>query len=323
MKPNTNKFPCTEVSPFWGDLEGYLDHLGSSSWITDQYGYPIQYLHYLPFGETWVDQRASSWNSRYTFSGKEKDEETGYSYFGARYYNSDLSIWLSVDPLADKYPSLSPYNYCLNNPIRLVDPDGRDVKPIGEEALKMIKNTLPKRDQRYVQLNNEGLIDRDKMNSHKSKSENYNSLKKMVNSDQLVTVSLAEEFSYMDNNGNMKTHEMSYEAFNSISFDPNGNTMNGTSTGESGNLGVTLMPSDGKSLTNSPDDAIHIVINKKASSSARAETYSHEANGHALMYIQTGDRKKSAHQPNGMTETNIPLRNAIIRSKKETIKNMR
>ena len=57
---------------------------------------------------------------------KERDEETGYSYFGARYYNSDISIWLSVDPLADKYPSMSPYVYCANNPVRLVDPDGRE-----------------------------------------------------------------------------------------------------------------------------------------------------------------------------------------------------
>jgi RHS repeat-associated protein len=82
-------------------------------------------LQYLPFGETRVDQRTSYWNSRYSFSGKEKDEESGYSYFGARYYDSDLSIWLSVDPLSDKYPGLSPYVYCANNPIRLIDPDGR------------------------------------------------------------------------------------------------------------------------------------------------------------------------------------------------------
>ena len=59
-------------------------------------------------------------------SGKEKDSETGYHYFGARYYNSDLSLWLSVDPMSDKYPNLSPYNYCLWNPLRVIDPDGRD-----------------------------------------------------------------------------------------------------------------------------------------------------------------------------------------------------
>ena len=48
-------------------------------------------------------------NWTYTFSAKEKDSETGLSYFGSRYYSSDLSVWLSVDPMSDKYPSLSPY----------------------------------------------------------------------------------------------------------------------------------------------------------------------------------------------------------------------
>ena len=63
----------------------------------------------------------------YTFSAKERDTETGLSYFGARYYSSDLSIWLSVDPMSDKYPSLSPYVYCANNPVKLVDPNGEEI----------------------------------------------------------------------------------------------------------------------------------------------------------------------------------------------------
>jgi RHS repeat-associated protein len=62
----------------------------------------------------------------FTFSAKERDSETGLSYFGSRYYSSDLSIWLSVDPMSDKYASLSPYVYCADNPVRLVDPDGED-----------------------------------------------------------------------------------------------------------------------------------------------------------------------------------------------------
>ena len=63
----------------------------------------------------------------YTFSAKERDPETGLSYFGSRYYSSDLSIWLSVDPMSDKYPSLSPYVYCADNPVKLVDPNGEEV----------------------------------------------------------------------------------------------------------------------------------------------------------------------------------------------------
>ena len=99
-------------------------HLGSSSWVTDSAGNPVQHLHYLPFGEDFVNQRTTDFSARYTFSAKEKDAETKYSYFWARYYSSELSIWLSVDPMSDKYASTSPYAYCRNNPIRLVDPNG-------------------------------------------------------------------------------------------------------------------------------------------------------------------------------------------------------
>ena len=67
-------------------------------------------------------------NWSHTFSAKEKDVETGLSYFGSRYYSSDLSIWLSVDPMSDKYPSLSPYVYCANNPVKLVDPNGEEIR---------------------------------------------------------------------------------------------------------------------------------------------------------------------------------------------------
>lgn len=62
------------------------------------------------------------------FTGKERDEETGYGYFGARYMDHELmTMWLSVDPLADKYPSISPYAYCAWNPVKLVDPEGKEM----------------------------------------------------------------------------------------------------------------------------------------------------------------------------------------------------
>ncbi|MFP5471665.1 MAG: RHS repeat-associated core domain-containing protein [Bacteroidia bacterium] len=65
--------------------------------------------------------------TRYLFNGKELDEETGFYYYGARYYNPQTSIWLSVDPLADKYPNMSPYIYTANNPVNYIDPDGRKI----------------------------------------------------------------------------------------------------------------------------------------------------------------------------------------------------
>ena len=75
-----------------------------------------------------------------TFTGKERDSETGFSYFGARYYDSDLmTAWLSVDPLADKYPGLSPYAYCAWNPIKLKDPDGEAPVKAFVTAAKLVK----------------------------------------------------------------------------------------------------------------------------------------------------------------------------------------
>ena len=67
-------------------------------------------------------------DNKYKFTGKERDIETNYDYFGARYYDSRIGRWLSIDPLAEKYPGWSPYNYTLNNPIINFDPNGKYTK---------------------------------------------------------------------------------------------------------------------------------------------------------------------------------------------------
>ena len=70
----------------------------------------------------------TSFSSRFRFNGKEWDEETGNYYYGARYYDPKVSVWLSVDPLAHKYPAWSSYNFVMNNPLLFIDPDGREVE---------------------------------------------------------------------------------------------------------------------------------------------------------------------------------------------------
>ena len=67
------------------------------------------------------------YDERYKFTGKERDWETGYDMFGARYLWSDAGSWLSVDPLADKYLGISAYAYCGWNPVKFIDPDGRKI----------------------------------------------------------------------------------------------------------------------------------------------------------------------------------------------------
>lgn len=73
------------------------------------------------------------------FNGKEKDYESGFHYYGARYYWSDvLTGWLSVDPMTDKYPNISPYTYCVWNPVRMIDPDGKDAEVVVNTDKKII-----------------------------------------------------------------------------------------------------------------------------------------------------------------------------------------
>ncbi|MET2997108.1 RHS repeat-associated core domain-containing protein, partial [Flavobacterium columnare] len=58
------------------------------------------------------------------FNGKELDRETNLTYYGARYLDMKTSLWLNIDPLAEKFPSWSPYCFVMNNPLRLIDPTG-------------------------------------------------------------------------------------------------------------------------------------------------------------------------------------------------------
>ena len=102
----------------------HSDHLGSSSYITNLDGEVSQHIEYVPFGEVFIEERNNTWNTPYLFNAKEFDEETGMYYYGARYYEPRLSLWMSVDKLSEENPNVSTYCYTDNNPIKYLDPDG-------------------------------------------------------------------------------------------------------------------------------------------------------------------------------------------------------
>lgn len=109
----------------FGKLHYYLsDHLGSTRVVIDSTGLLEDRYWYHSFG-TLVSEQTST-NQAYRYTSKPLDKEGGLDiyYYGARYYDPELGRFLALDPAAGEYPSLSPYAYCANNPLRHVDPDG-------------------------------------------------------------------------------------------------------------------------------------------------------------------------------------------------------
>ena len=105
------------------------DHQGNNRVVFNQSGTIEQTNHYYPFGMTFGEGIDNS-DNRYKYNGKELDRMHGldlYDY-GARHYDAAIGRWGVVDPLAEKYYSISPYAYCNNNPVKFVDPDGRKIE---------------------------------------------------------------------------------------------------------------------------------------------------------------------------------------------------
>jgi len=172
MMHGRKKVTGADTTPEETDLETGLpnflyiyhqDHLGSSNFVTDRKGKVYQHLAYFPFGETWVEQVNNKQRTPNLFTAKELDEEIKLYYYGARYYDPRISLWISPDPaLGDFLPNandmimverdgseykpedtlpgmggvytstnLGLYTYTQLNPVGYVDPDGRETLQIG------------------------------------------------------------------------------------------------------------------------------------------------------------------------------------------------
>jgi RHS repeat-associated protein len=136
LKPNFHAANGSNFSAFIGRVANtperyyYLkDHLGSIRVVVNETGDIVSSDDYDPWGMILEGRSTDNnyHNAKYKFTGKERDKETGYDYFGARYFDSRIGRWLRVDPLFDKHPEWSPYNYVLNNPLKIIDPDGKQV----------------------------------------------------------------------------------------------------------------------------------------------------------------------------------------------------
>ena len=112
------------------------NHLGSASLELDDQAQIISYEEYYPYGSTSYQAVRSQTETpkRYRYTGKERDEESGFYYHGARYYAPWLGRWVSCDP-AGITDSVNLFTYVKGNPLILTDPSGMQGNPVGQVLL--------------------------------------------------------------------------------------------------------------------------------------------------------------------------------------------
>ena len=146
------------------------DHLGNIREVVNASGSVQQVTNYYPFGATYAESTAADFQP-YKYNGKELDKMHGlntYDY-GARQYDPILARWDRIDPLAEKYYNVSPYAYCSNNPIKLIDPNGKEVRDglgayCADNAVlkELAKNLVAHNDKNSIMIVAHGVYENEK-----------------------------------------------------------------------------------------------------------------------------------------------------------------
>ena len=250
-----------------------IDHLGGIRAIIDGTGNLFEQSDYKPYGQRLRLSGVNSRNNAYLWTGKEQQT----SFFGIPWFDSGArflftnGIFTSQDPLAEKYPGISPYAYCKGDPVNFVDPRGNIVITKDYTSRRNIINTLNSHDSKYISFDNCGIINTTLISNHASNSYTFNALKSLVQSD--VEYVVCSTPFYITQEG--------LKAFKN---------------GHYYEKGITLFP-NGVSDP-SPDDKVYIITNSFLNESEQASNFTHEAYGHALFYekARQGEKVYPYHQ---------------------------
>lgn len=228
-------------------------------------GIDNQCVYFCDFVSSFTGNGASSSGTRKADNARGKSE-TGYYAFGARYYDCDLSgIFLSVDPMADKYPNISPYAYCAWNPVKLVDPDGEEIGDYYNQNGKYLGWDGKNDYNVYIVTNKKSI----------STIVNNNTNKKVTNTED-VDIAVSTNYFVLK------------QADKILNLAIQDNGKNEYCVSMSGVLSSPIVKGDGKScfLPNTPDQSFPFT-------SIHSHVFSDDQKDHWIEYMSTGLREDS------------------------------
>ena len=271
------------------------DHLGSVRALVDESGRVVRQTDYYPFGAQVSRPSYAVDSSRFLFSGKESQEllDLNAYDFGARMYDASLCRWQSVDPMCEKYADLSPYNYCVNNPLVYVDPDGMMLKLVGNmgDIVMALYNGLDWGSRVEFRFFN-GFLDPFSLEKEAMSNSSLfiQDLYEVAMDEKIVELSFLKQNKYLLN-GKLTFEDWDAPYDYDTSLDPQAEHLarlwgQPTGLGIHGNLGQTLVPDvnldSGKSSINGN---VQIIINAKGSLNHRTVGIAHEL-GHVILYLR-------------------------------------
>ena len=280
----TNDYSAT--TPVMGTNYFIRDHLGNVRVVFGDSGLIRQVNNYYPFGMEYGEsaQTLSELNyQNYLYGGKELDRKFGinaYDFTGRYYDLTDNRFW-SMDPMAEKYYSISPYAYCANNPLRFIDPTGRAVIAADPNAIRNIINTLNKSESQYIRFDRKGLLDVSLLSQSNSTSENFTALSTLANSEINYIFAVSDR----DVNGS-EFFEKGSDANNPNNF----------------SYGVTNLP--GAENDPSPDNNVYIYTASFLDEKIQARNTAHEGYGHAYFFeLKKSDESINPSHTKGVVGT--------------------
>ena len=303
------------------------DRLGSTVAVVDSAGRMLQATAYYPSG---TPHRLSN-----TAVATEVNAATDHLHIGNRYLShSGLNLYdntarmhdpllmrfTSPDPLASKYPALSPWAHCATNPLNLVDPSGNTIVA-SKEAQEMFYNMLPNELKTNISFDEAGVLSVKDDAVAKNNSLVYKNLYEVATDTKIVDVSINDVFSYVNSDTGELTTTSFSENTTIDSEDPVDliTFHSQLGTGETGWYGTTIIP-EGENKK-SIDGISHVIMNPAFSLYGKSQGLGHELLGHIYIYFKTGDSSQMGHHSKKTGKENIQVNTLIIQIVNEIIKN--